>query len=128
MRIGSLLAHLGELETGLAAELRAAAERHRDDHDVFHQCHIFALAADKSAKSLEQRADRYDGEAEWAPEIGPRSDDLLEDLRALYLRIQEAATTWTMAAQAAKANRDHVTCSSSQRHPFQKRRLTANGS
>jgi hypothetical protein len=106
MRIGSLLAHLGELETGLAAELRAAAERHRDDHDVFHQCQTFALAADKRAKSLEQLADRDDGEAEWTSAIGPGSDELLEDLRALYLRTQEAATTWTMAAQAAKASRD----------------------
>jgi hypothetical protein len=106
MRIGPLLAHLGELEAGLAAELRGAAERHRDDHDVFHQCHTFALAADERAESLEQFADRYDGEAEWTSTIGPGSDELLEDLRTLYLRTQEAATTWTMAAQAAKASRD----------------------
>jgi hypothetical protein len=36
-----------------------------------------------------------------------RSDDLLEELRALYLRMHELAITWTMAAQAAKALRDH---------------------
>ena len=31
------------------------------------------------------------------------SADLLEDLRWIYLRSQEAAITWVMAAQAAKA-------------------------
>ena len=34
MKIGPLLAHLQELEAGLGERLRAAAERHRDDHDI----------------------------------------------------------------------------------------------
>jgi hypothetical protein len=106
MRIGPLLAHLGELETGLAAELRAAAERHRDDHDVFHQCHTFALAADNRAESLERVTDLDDGEVAWTSAVGAGSDDLLEDLRTLYLRTHEAAISWTMAVQAAKASRD----------------------
>ena len=90
MRIGPLLTHLRELETGLAAELRAAAGRHRGDHDVFHQCHTFALAADKRAESLEPLAERYGGESDWTSAVGPASDDLLEDLRTLYLRTDEA--------------------------------------
>lgn len=106
MRIGPLLAHLRELETELAAELRAAAERHRDDHDVYHQCHTFALTADKRVKRLQPLAQRYGGQAEWTTAVGNGTDDLLEDLRTLYLRAQEAAITWTMAAQAAKAARD----------------------
>jgi len=106
MRIGPLVAHLRELETGLAAELRAAAERHRDDHDVFHQCHTFATAADRRAAKLEPLGDRYDKQAEWTSVVGPGSVDLLEDLRSLYLRTSEAAITWTMAVQAAKASRD----------------------
>jgi hypothetical protein len=106
MMIGPLLAHLRELETSLAAELRAAAERHRVDHDVFHQCQTFALAADGRAKRLGPLADRYGGEAEWTSAVGPGSDDLLEELRTLYLRTHEAAVTWTMAVQAAKASRD----------------------
>jgi hypothetical protein len=106
MRLGSLLAHLHELETGLAAELRAAADRHRDDHDVFHQCHTFALAADKRAKALEPLAEDHGEEAGWTSAVTSGSDDLLEDLRALCLRTREAALTWTMAIQAAKASRD----------------------
>jgi hypothetical protein len=106
VRVGPLLAHLRELETELAAELRAAAERHRAEHDVYHQCHTFALAADKRVQRLEPLARRYDGRSEWATAVGDGSDDLLLELRTLYLRAQEVATTWTMAAQAAKALRD----------------------
>ena len=106
MKIGPVLAHLRELETALAAELRAAAERHREEHDVYHQCHTFALAADKRVQRLEPLARRYDGAAEWTTAVGDGSDDLLQDLRTLYLRAQEVAITWTMAVQAAKALRD----------------------
>jgi hypothetical protein len=106
MRIGPLLAHLRDLETGLAAELRAAAERHRDDHDVYHQCHTFAVTAEKRVQKLEPVAERYGGQATWKTAIGGGSSDLLEDLRVLYLRAQECAITWVMASQAAKAARD----------------------
>jgi len=106
VKIGPLLAHLRELEKALAAELRAAAERHRDEHDVYHQCHTFALAADKRVQRLEPLAGRYDRRSEWTTAVGDGSDDLLLELRTLYLRAQEVATTWTMAAQAAKALRD----------------------
>jgi hypothetical protein len=106
MRIGAVLAHLHELETHLASELRAAGERHRDDHDVFHQCHTFALAADKRVRKLQAFTERYGGQAEWKTAVGAGSDDLLEDLRSLYLRAEEAAITWLMLSQAAKAARD----------------------
>ena len=42
----------------------------------------------------------------WTTALGDGGGDLLEDLRSLYLRTQEAAITWVMAAQAAKAARD----------------------
>ena len=106
MRIGPLLAHLLDLETGYAAELRAAAERHRDDHDVFHQCQTFAATADRRLQRLEPVGQRYGGEPEWQSAVASESVDLLEDLRALYLRAQELAITWVMASQAAKAARD----------------------
>ena len=106
MKIGPLLAHLRQLETGLAAELRAAAERHPDDQDVYHQCQTFAVSADKRAQMLDPLTGRYGGQAAWKTAIGAGSDDLLEDLRTLYLRMQESAITWVMAAQAAKAARD----------------------
>ena len=106
MRIGPLLAHLRELETGLAVELRAAAERHRDEHDVYHECHTFAVTADKRIQKLEPVARRYQGEPEWGSAVTGWSDDVLEDLRALYLRAHELAITWVMAAQTAKGARD----------------------
>jgi hypothetical protein len=106
MKIGAVLAHLRELETHFADELRAAAERHRDDHDVYHQCHTFAVTGDKRVQKLEPLAQRYGGQAAWETAVGEGSDDLLEDLRALYLRAQESAITWVMLCQAAKATRD----------------------
>jgi hypothetical protein len=106
VKIAPLLAHLLELEAGLGRELRAAADRHRDDHDVYHQCHSFAVTADKRMQRLEARAEPDAEQAPWTTAIGGGSDDLLEDLRSLYLRAQECAITWIMASQAAKAARD----------------------
>jgi histidinol-phosphate/aromatic aminotransferase/cobyric acid decarboxylase-like protein len=106
MRLGPLLAHLRELELAGTAELRAAAERHRAEHDVYHQCQAFALTADRRAQKLEPFIRRYEGQAQWAVALGNGSDDLLQALRALYLRAEEVAITWTMVGQAAKALRD----------------------
>ncbi len=107
MTLGALLAHLAALESNVAAELRAAAERHRDEHDVYHQCHTFAVTADRRAASCEEAArTRPDGTSGWSSAVGTGSDVLLEDLRTLQLRLQEVGTTWTMAVQAAKAARD----------------------
>ena len=106
MRIGPLLAHLCELDAELAAELRSAAERHRDDHDVYHQCLSFSVTAHKRAQKLAPLMNRFGGEATWSSAGGGGSDDLLEDLRSLYLRTQESSITWVMASQAAKAARD----------------------
>jgi hypothetical protein len=106
VKIGSLLTHLTEIEANLASELRAAAERHPDDQDVYHQCHTFAVTADKRVQKLQPLVDRYGGQAAWQSAVGGGSEDLLEDLRALYLRAEEGAITWVMAAQAAKAARD----------------------
>ena len=106
MKIGPLLAHLHELETGLARRAarrgRASARRARRLPPVPH------LRAGRGQASREARAARrrYDGKAEWTTSLGDGSGDLLEELRTLYLRTQEVAITWTMAAQAAKALRD----------------------
>jgi hypothetical protein len=106
MKIGPLLAHVGELEKHLAGELRAAAERHRDEHDVHHQCHTFAVTADKRVQKLGPVGERYGGQPMWKTAIGDGSEDVLEDLRVLFLRAQENAATWVMVSQAAKAARD----------------------
>ena len=47
-----------------------------------------------------------DGQTEWTTSLREGGGDLLEELRTLYLRTQEVAITWTMAAQGAKALRD----------------------
>lgn len=106
MKVGPLLAHLRELENGLAEELRAAADRHRDDHDVYHQCHTFAVTSGKRVQKLEPVLSRYGGEPQWESAVGEGGDELLPDLRAQYLRVHEVAITWVMASQAAKAARD----------------------
>jgi hypothetical protein len=107
MRLGFLLAHLSELEVGFASELRAAAQKHRDDHDVYHQCLTFAVTADKRVHRLEPLLERYRGRAEWTSALAPvEGADLLARLRVLYLESCETAITWTMAVQASKAVRD----------------------
>ena len=106
MKVGQLLAHMEELETALAADLRAVAGRHRDDHDVYHQCQTFAVTADHRVEALGPLKQRYEGKGVWSTALGDGSADLLEDLRWIYLRSQEAAISWVMAAQAAKAARD----------------------
>jgi hypothetical protein len=106
MKIGLLLAHLCELEATLAGDLRRAAERHRDDHDIYHQCLTFSVTAHQRLEKLEPLTLRFDGEATWSSAVGEGSNDLLEDLRTLYLRTLETSITWVMASQAAKAARD----------------------
>jgi hypothetical protein len=126
MKIGSLLARLHELETDLADELRALGERHAADHDVFHQCHTFALQCERHSAALQPVAARYGEEVDdegpgfWSgilesarraastsvgrvPESGLL---LLRDLRKLFLQAEECSITWVMAGQAAQAARD----------------------
>jgi hypothetical protein len=106
MKVGPLLAHLCELERGYAQALRGAGERQRDEHDVYHQCQTFAVAAETRAGRLEPVATRYGGRAEWANVVRAPGGDLLEELRALYLEAEECGITWVMAGQAAQAARD----------------------
>jgi hypothetical protein len=127
MKVGPLLSRLHELETDLADELRALGERHAADHDVYHQCHTFAMQCDRHARSLEPHAARYGegvddhtGTELWSgllerarhkgAELLGRAPQggllLLRDLRVLFLAAEEASITWVMAGQAAQAARD----------------------
>jgi hypothetical protein len=106
VKIGPLLAHLQELDSAFAQRLREAADRHVDDHDVYHQCHTFATAIGKRLQTLEPVAQRYGGSASWSSAVGRGGEELLPELRTLHVAAQESALTWTMAAQAAKAARD----------------------
>ena len=104
--VGPLLAHLEELELAYAETLRQLADRHSDDHDVYHQCLTFAAAADRAATLITPLRDRYDGTSDWPTDVPGGGATLLEDLRSLYLLAHTVAVTWTMALQAAKALRD----------------------
>ena len=106
MMIGPLLAHLRELESALRDRLRAAAERHPGDRDVYHQCHTFAATVDDRLRKLEPLAERYGGNEAWRSAVADGGGELLVELRTLYLVIEECSITWTMASQAAKAARD----------------------
>ena len=127
MKLGPLLARLHELETELADDYRAIGERHAADHDVYHQCHSFALQCDRHARALQPHAARYGKEVE--DDTGPdlwsglleqarhKSSELLgrapqggllllRDLRVLFLAAEETSITWVMIGQAAQAARD----------------------
>ena len=110
MKIAPVLAHLSELELGLADELEATGERHAADHDVYHQCHSFARQCRRHAERLASVAARYEAqEVRWGSTIsGGQSEPvpLLGDLRTLFLRAEECSITGVMAGQAAQAARD----------------------
>jgi hypothetical protein len=126
MKIAPLLAALRELETELANEYRTIGERNAAEHDVYHQCHTFALQCRRHAEALVPHAERYggdvddDGEGPWSgllerlrrsggselPDRQPEGLLLLRDLRALFLAAEEVSITWVMAGQAAQAARD----------------------
>jgi len=127
MRLGPLLARLHQLETDLAEDYRTLGERHAAEHDVYHQCHTFALQCERHAQALQPHAGRYGEDVDddtgpdfWsgllerarrgssallgrAPQGGVL---LLRDLRALFLAAEETSITWVMAGQAAQAARD----------------------
>jgi hypothetical protein len=127
MKLGPLLTHLQELETGLGDDYRRLGERHAADHDVYHQCHAFARQCQRHADALAPHAERYaeeidhgEGPAVWATllerlrregsEVLGRSPQsglhLLRDLRELFLAAEETSITWVMTGQAAQAARD----------------------
>ena len=95
MKVGSLLAHLQDLERCYAETLRHTAERYKADHDVFHQCLTFAAAADKATTRLEAIRQRYNGASDWHVPLAGDGNTLLEDLRSLYLMANAVAVTWT---------------------------------
>jgi len=110
VKLHSLLAHLVELETAYASQLRQASRHSRAEHDVHHQCSAFAETASARARTLEELASHRPPGAgaasSWHVDEVAEGAELLERLRGLYLIAQEVAVTWTMVAQGAKALRD----------------------
>jgi hypothetical protein len=126
-QLASLLARLHELETELADDYRTLGERHAADHDVYHQCHAFARAAEERAAKIAPHAQRLGAsvDADDAAELWsgmlerarrassallgrqPRTGALLlRDLRRLLLAAEEVSIHWMLAGQGAQAARD----------------------
>jgi hypothetical protein len=121
--VGRAIRQLHEAELTLAAQLRAAAERHADEHDVFHLARTLAEQCDSHAEAFRTHAERHgeapavsDDDGLWVGLVSTAQDQaaespatglvLLHDLRRLYLLAEEVLIEATMVKQAAMATRD----------------------
>ncbi|MGW7332316.1 hypothetical protein ACWGIU_27710 [Streptomyces sp. NPDC054840] len=112
-------------ESHLAGELLAAAERHRDEHEVHHVATDLAHWSEEHVRRLSETAEHYGVEVSDASENGvvlapkPSTGDdaflsaagdsgllLLADLRDLHLAAVRNSLYWEMLAQTAQAARD----------------------
>jgi hypothetical protein len=103
-------------EKTLAESLRAVAEGHAREADVFHTCHLLAGWSDQHREALRPVAERY-GEQEDVDEPERLRADalsstreggigLLRDLQDLHLLATLVQSTWTVIAQGAQGLRD----------------------
>ena len=100
------LKELHASEQKLAGDCRAVGDRHSDDQDVFHICHVLAEQCDEHQQKLEGQLERYGESAGQAAASFKPSGELLDDLVALFLAAEDASIRWVMAGQAAQAARD----------------------
>jgi hypothetical protein len=129
MKIGPALEHLHASQRDLADELRALAERHAAEHDVYHVGNMLADRCEQLTAGLAPFLEAYgqdesdeDGSGivrafierarrTTAAMVG-RSEKagllLLRDLRELYVHAQETEIDWTIARQGALAARDQA--------------------
>jgi hypothetical protein len=103
-------------EQTLADSLRAVAEGHARQADVFHTCHTLASWSDQHRTHLALVVERY-GEQEDVDEperlraetlTSTREGEigLLRDLQDLHLLATLVYSTWTVIAQGAQGLRD----------------------
>jgi len=98
VKLGAALDALRQSELDLARKLREVAERQAAEVDVHHLATALAEQCDRHAEGLEPFVERYaDGGAE---------DELLGDLRGLYLTAEGVIFGWIQVNQAAHAARD----------------------
>jgi hypothetical protein len=104
-------------EQVLADSLRAVAEGHARQPDVFHTCHTLAGWCDRHREDLVPVVERY-GEKEDVDEPERLRADaltstregeigLLRDLQDLHLLATLVHSTWTVIGQGAQGLRDH---------------------
>jgi hypothetical protein len=103
-------------EQTLADSLRAVAEGHARQADVFHTCHTLAGWSDQHREDLAPVVERY-GEQKGIDEPERLRTDtlartrdgeigLLRDLQDLHLLATLVHSTWTVVAQGAQGLRD----------------------
>ena len=126
MKLDSAIEDVQDAEAGFARRLRAVAERHAAEHDLYHLGHTLAGQCAEHLDRLAPFADRYGASAR-SDDVGEspglletvrrksgellgRSESsgllLLKDLRSLYLAAQEVEIAWVILVQAARALRD----------------------
>jgi hypothetical protein len=103
-------------EKTLADSLRAVAEGHARQADVFHTCHTLAGWSDNHRKSLAPVVERYGEQndvdeperlrATALDEVREGEIGLLRDLQDLHVLATLVQTTWTVIAQGAQGLRD----------------------
>ena len=126
MKLDTAIEDVQDAEAGFARQLRAVAERHAAEHDLYHMGHTLARQCAEHLERLASFADRYGasgrgGEVAESPglletvrrksgELLGRSEAsgllLLKDLRSLYVAAQEVEINWVILIQGAKAVRD----------------------
>lgn len=104
-------------EKTLADSLRAVADGHAHQADVFHTCHLLAGWSDDHREALAPVADRYGEQndideperlhASGLAEVREGEVGLLRDLQDLHVLATLVQTTWTVIAQGAQGLRDH---------------------
>lgn len=100
----------------LADSLRAVAEGHARQADVFHTCRTLAGWSDEHRRRLAPVVERYGEQddvdeperlrASGLAEVREGEVGLLRDLQDLHVLASLVQTTWTVLAQAAQGVRD----------------------
>ncbi len=103
-------------EQTLADSLRAVAEGHAHQADVFHTCQLLAGWSDAHREALAPVVDRYGEQddideperlrASGLAEVREGEVGLLRDLQDLHVLATLVETTWTVIAQGAQGLRD----------------------
>jgi len=86
-------------ERHLADAYRRVAAAHADEPDIAQLCHRFAGQCEELARGLP-------GDVGPASPPPPADGDLLDDLELLLVLAGRTEIGWTLAGQAARANRD----------------------
>ena len=103
-------------EQTLADSLRAVAEGHARQADIFHTCHTLAGWSDQHREALAPVVARYGEQEDVAEPERLRAEalssiregeiGLLRDLQDLHLLASLVHSTWTLIAQGAQGLRD----------------------